>query len=189
MNIDERRAIIAHERLALTERRLALEVRRFALEEQRMATEEANFSLGLRNDPDEERRASDERRLVVEERRIDLEENREARLRGPLCYNSNAPAPKRDSKITEAQRTWSRCWFGSGEEMLANSQDPYIGRSALSEMLRSDGVSEPKIKAALDPSKPSLIGALIDSELIRFSGHGWVAVGVFADELRVQQKK
>jgi len=102
---------------------------------------------------------------------------------------ASAPAPKKDSKITEAQRTWSRCWFGSGAEMLPNSNDPYISRSALSEMLRSDGVSEPKIKAALDPSKPSLIGSLIGSELIRFSGHGWVAVGFFADGLRVQQKK
>jgi len=174
------------------ERRLALEERREEREDQRLAFEEQRE---LRIGGLEERRmALDEQRLAMEQERLKLDHVREVRLEKSknlsegreerLGGGAVESKPKRDSKITEAQRTWSRCWFGSGAEMLPNSQDPYIGRSALSEMLRSDGVSEPKIKAALDPSKPSLIGSLIDSELIRFSGHGWVAVGFFADELR-----
>ena len=154
-----------------------------SIEERRMVLEEQRLEL-------EERR---ELRIGgIEERRMALEERREERLLATYGVKDSGtvePKPKRDPKITEAQRTWSRCWFGSGAEMLPNSQDPYISRSSLSEMLLSDGVSESKIKAALDPSKPSLIGSLIGSELIRFSGHGWAAVGFFADGLRVQQKK
>jgi len=179
--------------MSLDASRLALDEQRLEFDRQRLAFEERRLVL------DDRLSVIEVRRLEIEDRKVAVDEHRESRLSefydakrkealsrdaAEESEDAEPPKPKPPSKITDAQRTWSRCWFASGAEMLPNSQDPYIGRSALSEMLRSDGVSEPKIKAALDPSKPSLIGSLIGSELIRFSGHGWVALGYFADNLR-----
>jgi len=163
--------------MSLEERRLALEERRElrlgGLEERRMALEERR-----------------EQRLgEIEKKQLALDERREERLLATYGGREpGAPTPKRDSKITEYQQMWSRFWFASGAQMLPNSQDPYISRVALIDMLISDGFSEHRIKVALNPSGPSLVGSLVGSELIRPSGHGWVALGVFADDLRAQQK-
>jgi streptomycin 6-kinase len=68
---------------------------------------------------------------------------------------------------------FENAWFDSGAEDLKN--EPYISRSALKEYLDKQDIAKATVQKMLNPSESSrLIGKLINSNILRSEGHGWV---------------
>jgi putative DNA primase/helicase len=87
-----------------------------------------------------------------------------------------APQPKKsktDSKgLAEAVRYFTRAWWASQCEILDGM--PYVSDSALKQLLRTDGLTEPQIKklCALDKSD-SVLARLTNGEIVTLAPNGW----------------
>lgn len=82
---------------------------------------------------------------------------------------------KEDKRINAHFKVIERAFFEGGAEVI--NGNPYVSRSILSELLAGDGMKETTIKQALKPSeKGRLIGALIEQNIIKSSGHGWEVI-------------
>jgi len=78
-----------------------------------------------------------------------------------------------DNKMQEHRKMFENAWFDSGAEDLKN--EPYISRSALKEYLDKQDIAKATVQKMLNPSESSrLIGKLINSNILRSEGHGWV---------------
>jgi putative DNA primase/helicase len=88
---------------------------------------------------------------------------------------TDAPTPsqKRDSALSRHRKTFERAWFASECETRGNS--PYVSRSALIELLESDGMSH---KVASNYARVAYergtVGVLISAGYIKPHEHGWV---------------
>jgi len=80
---------------------------------------------------------------------------------------------KKDDKLATWKKTFSAAWFASGAEEAMG--EPYLSKSALVRYLvTAMGESEATAKQTIKPSVPNrLIGALLASEMIIASDHGW----------------
>jgi len=82
---------------------------------------------------------------------------------------------KRPTKHDENVRTFERAWFNSGAEIREDK--PYISRSALRELLISDGMSERTAKNKTEASRSDgLIAPMLNAGTIAPFEHGWVVV-------------
>jgi phage/plasmid primase-like uncharacterized protein/KaiC/GvpD/RAD55 family RecA-like ATPase len=80
---------------------------------------------------------------------------------------------KRPTKHDENVRTFERAWFNSGAEIREDK--PYISRSALRELLISDGMSERTAKNKTEVSRSDgLIAPMLNAGTIEPFEHGWV---------------
>ena len=85
----------------------------------------------------------------------------------------NEKPQKKLSKYDENIRTMERAWFASGAEERENK--PYISRSALSELMIKDGLSERTARNKVNPSRnDGIILPLLNSEVIEIYEHGWI---------------
>lgn len=82
---------------------------------------------------------------------------------------------KKESKLDGFRKTWEAAWWASGAEDLGGS--PYLSRSALKDKLTQDGNAERTVRNMVNPSySDKLIGALLQSEVIESTEHGWIVV-------------
>jgi putative DNA primase/helicase len=82
---------------------------------------------------------------------------------------------KRPTKHDENVRTFERAWFNSGAEIREDK--PYISRSALRELLISDGMSERTAKNKTEASRSDgLIAPMLNAGTIAPFEHGWVVI-------------
>jgi phage/plasmid primase-like uncharacterized protein len=82
---------------------------------------------------------------------------------------------KRPTKHDENVRTFERAWFNSGAEIREDK--PYISRSALRELLISDGMSERTAKNKTEVSRSDgLIAPMLNAGTIEPFEHGWVVI-------------
>jgi len=82
---------------------------------------------------------------------------------------------KRPTKHDENVRTFERAWFNSGAEIREDK--PYISRSALRELLISDGMSERTAKNKTEASRSDgIIAPMLNAGTIEPFEHGWVVV-------------
>jgi putative DNA primase/helicase len=94
---------------------------------------------------------------------------------------------KRPTKHDENVRTFERSWFNSGAEIREDK--PYISRSALRELLISDGMSERTAKNKTEASRSDgLIAPMLNAGTIMPFEHGWVVVeGVQASAMMLKK--
>jgi hypothetical protein len=94
---------------------------------------------------------------------------------------------KRPTKHDENVRTFERAWFNSGAEIREDK--PYISRSALRELLISDGMSERTAKNKTEASRSDgLIAPMLNAGTIEPFEHGWVVVeGVQASAMMLKK--
>ena len=96
----------------------------------------------------------------------------------PIQAQAPAAPTKKDSKIDAHRKTWENAWWSSGAEV--RDELPYLSRSALKDKLAQDGNAERTIRNMINPSyTDKLIGALLQSQMIESTEHGWV----MADEV------
>jgi putative DNA primase/helicase len=82
---------------------------------------------------------------------------------------------KKPTKHDENVRTFERAWFNSGAEIREDK--PYISRSALRELLISDGMSERTAKNKTEASRSDgLIAPMLNAGTIMPFEHGWVVI-------------
>lgn len=82
---------------------------------------------------------------------------------------------KKPTKHDENVRTFERAWFNSGAE--TREDKPYISRSALRELLISDGMSERTAKNKTEASRSDgLIAPMLNAGTIEPFEHGWVVI-------------
>jgi hypothetical protein len=94
-----------------------------------------------------------------------------------ITTQAEAPAAptKKDSKIDGHRKTWENAWWASGAEVRDDL--PYLSRSALKDKLTQDGNAERTVRNMINPSyNDKLIGALLQSDMIQNTEHGWVMV-------------
>jgi len=94
-----------------------------------------------------------------------------------IVIQAQTPASptKKDSKIDAHRKTWENAWWASGAEV--RDELPYLSRSALKDKLAQDGNAERTIRNMINPSyTDKMIGALLQSNMIQASEHGWVMV-------------
>lgn len=74
--------------------------------------------------------------------------------------------------LAEAVRVWTRAWWASQCEIVDGM--PYVSDSALKQLLRSDGLTEPQIKkmCALDKTD-SVLSRLTNGEIVTLAANGW----------------
>jgi hypothetical protein len=78
-----------------------------------------------------------------------------------------------DNKMQEHRKMFENAWFDSGAEDLKG--EPYISRSAFKEYLDKQGIAKATAQKMLNSNETSrLIGKLINSNILRSEGHGWV---------------
>jgi putative DNA primase/helicase len=78
-----------------------------------------------------------------------------------------------DNKTQEHRKMFENAWFDSGAEDLKG--EPYISRSAFKEYLDKQGIAKATVQKMLNSNETSrLIGKLINSNILRTEGHGWV---------------
>jgi putative DNA primase/helicase len=94
---------------------------------------------------------------------------------------------KKPTKHDENVRTFERAWFNSGAEIREDK--PYISRSALRELLISDGMSERTAKNKTEASRSDgLIAPMLNAGTIAPFEHGWVVVdGVQASAMMLKK--
>jgi putative DNA primase/helicase len=94
---------------------------------------------------------------------------------------------KRPTKHDENVRTFERAWFNSGAEIREDK--PYISRSALRELLISDGMSERTAKNKTEASRADgLIAPMLNAGTIMPFEHGWMVVdGVQASAMMLKK--
>jgi putative DNA primase/helicase len=94
---------------------------------------------------------------------------------------------KRPTKHDENVRTFERAWFNSGAEI--REDNPYISRSALRELLISDGMSERTAKNKTEASRSDgLIAPMLNAGTIAPFEHGWVVIdGVQASAMMLKK--
>jgi phage/plasmid primase-like uncharacterized protein len=91
----------------------------------------------------------------------------------PIQATAPAAPTKKDSKIDAHRKTWENAWWASGAEV--RDELPYLSRSALKDKLAQDGNAERTIRNMINPSyTDKLIGALLQSEMIQNTEHGWI---------------
>jgi hypothetical protein len=91
----------------------------------------------------------------------------------PIQATAPAAPTKKDSKIDAHRKTWENAWWSSGAEV--RDELPYLSRSALKDKLAQDGNAERTIRNMINPSyTDKLIGALLQSEMIQNTEHGWI---------------
>jgi len=79
---------------------------------------------------------------------------------------------KTPTRHDENARMIERAWFGSGAEIRQDT--PYISRSAMMDMLVSDGNTERTAKNKLEPSRPNgIICPSLNSGFIESFENGW----------------
>jgi phage/plasmid primase-like uncharacterized protein len=100
---------------------------------------------------------------------------------------STEQSHKRPTKHDENVRTFERAWFNSGAEIREDK--PYISRSALRELLISDGMSERTAKNKTEASRSDgLIAPMLNAGTIEPFEHGWVVVdGVQASAMMLKK--
>lgn len=83
---------------------------------------------------------------------------------------------KKDSEITRFKKLFQRAWRGTGENVVDGN--PFIDKDSLIDFLiKNDGYAKGTAKNMVKPSHTNrLIGALINSEIIRPEGTGWVVI-------------
>lgn len=92
-----------------------------------------------------------------------------------LAIEEAPVAPQKESKLDGHRKTWERAWWAGGAETREGS--PYVSRSALKDMLTSDGNAERTVRNMVNPSySDKLIGALIQGEIIEAFEHGWIMI-------------
>jgi hypothetical protein len=78
-----------------------------------------------------------------------------------------------DNKLAEHRKMFENAWFDSGAEDIKG--EPYISRSAFKEYLDKQGIAKATAQKMLNSNETSrLIGKLINSNILRSEGHGWV---------------
>ena len=78
-----------------------------------------------------------------------------------------------DNKLAEHRKMFENAWFDSGAEDIKG--EPFIARDAFKEYLNKQGIAKATVQKMLNPSESSrLIGKLINSNILRSEGHGWV---------------
>ena len=78
-----------------------------------------------------------------------------------------------DNKTQEHRKMFENAWFDSGAEDIKG--EPYISRSAFKEYLDKQGIAKATVQKMLNSNETSrLIGKLINSNILRTEGHGWV---------------
>jgi phage/plasmid primase-like uncharacterized protein len=94
---------------------------------------------------------------------------------------------KKPTKHDENVRTFERAWFNSGAEIREDK--PYISRSALRELLISDGMSERTAKNKTEASRSDgLIAPMLNAGAIAPFEHGWVVIdGVQGSAMRLKK--
>jgi phage/plasmid primase-like uncharacterized protein len=94
---------------------------------------------------------------------------------------------KRPTKHDENVRTFERAWFNSGAE--TREDKPYISRSALRELLISDGMSERTAKNKTEASRSDgLIAPMLNANFIMPFEHGWMVIdGVQASAMMLKK--
>ena len=93
-------------------------------------------------------------------------------VRFVLWYGLGAKSQKNRTKPYRVSID-TRIWYDSGAEDLKN--EPYISRSALKEYLDKQDIAKATVQKMLNPSESSrFIGKLINSNILRSEGHGWV---------------
>jgi putative DNA primase/helicase len=86
-----------------------------------------------------------------------------------------------DNKMQEHRKMFENAWFDSGAEDLKG--EPYISRSAMKEYLDKQEIAKATVQKMLNPSESSrFMGKLINSNILRTEGHGWVV----SDKLMAQ---
>jgi phage/plasmid primase-like uncharacterized protein len=86
-----------------------------------------------------------------------------------------------DNKVQEHRKMFENAWFDSGAEDLKG--EPYISRSAMKEYLDKQEIAKATVQKMLNPSESSrFMGKLINSNILRTEGHGWVV----SDKLMAQ---
>lgn len=102
-----------------------------------------------------------------------LDEDGEQVCSAVICLEDAPTAPQKESKLDGHRKTWERAWWAGGAETREGS--PYVSRSALKDMLTTDGNAERTVRNMVNPSySDKLIGALIQGEIIEAFEHGWI---------------
>ena len=105
-----------------------------------------------------------------------------------VIVSANAPINvKSDSPLQKSMKVFERAWWASGHEDIDGA--PYVTRSALENLLKSDGNADRTVRNKLDVSYDNkLIGMLINSETIIPEHEGWIVNDrVFASALLLQR--
>lgn len=103
------------------------------------------------------------------------EDNQSVTSAVPIQAEAPAAPTKKDSKIDGHRKTWENAWWASGAEVRDDL--PYLSRSALKDKLAQDGNAERTVRNMINPSyNDKLIGALLQSDMIQSTEHGWVMV-------------
>ena len=86
---------------------------------------------------------------------------------------------ERDKKPTKKERDmdkyskiFERAWWAGGAEL--REKQPYLSRSALKEMLSSDGYADRTTDNMMKPSGDNMIAKMLNGEVISTREHGWV---------------
>ena len=104
-----------------------------------------------------------------------LDEDGEQVFSAILAIEEAPVERKKESKLDGHRKTWERAWWAGGAETREGS--PYVSRSALKDMLLSDGNADRTVRNMVNPSySDKLIGALIQGEIIEPFEHGWIMV-------------
>lgn len=77
----------------------------------------------------------------------------------------------KDEKILKICKDFEDAWQQSGAEF--DNGIPFLSRSALANYLENKGMKTNSIDKYLKPGNDRFIGALLDSELIKATNHGW----------------
>lgn len=77
----------------------------------------------------------------------------------------------KDERIVKICKDFEEAWQQSGAEF--DNGVPFLSRSALSNYLENKGMKTNSIDKYLKPGNDRFIGALLDSELIKTTNHGW----------------
>lgn len=91
-----------------------------------------------------------------------------------VIEQAEAPAKKeKESKHDVSRKLFERAWWKSGTE--ERDGRPYVSRSAMKELLISDGMAERTVQNILNASyTDKAIGILIQADIIAPYEHGWI---------------